>query len=394
MKNRNLNNSDHWKTPDSLYNELDKEFNFNFDPCPLHSTFDGLNIEWGKNTFINFRVDDISWKKLNAQNVLNINWLNVLTKDQTENVDILHDVKNVYQLKVQNEVETRQEKNTLNQKNINYYSLDKQDALSVKLSNHLMRLIFLLTKNVKQDIVPLVKIVKEKVQENVCQEDETILQQQILLSIREINMEHLIKVGKVNEKAALLEIINVDNNFSNGHMKIGNIVNCILKMNVPIVEQRQYLLKTILYLYHVIHVQEQYQQIWSQHVENVIVPKEVIIPMNGVRSNLYNLLIDISNISLKIEHKTNVFINPPYSRKLKELFIRKAYAESLEGKLCVMLLPVSTSTKIFHEIIYPHAEIRFLKGRVKFEGINTFGEMVSNKVGMHDSMVVIFNKGE
>lgn len=84
------------------------------------------------------------------------------------------------------------------------------------------------------------------------------------------------------------------------------------------------------------------------------------------------------------------YINPPYSRKLKEQFIRKAFEESKKGKLCVMLLPVSTSTKVFHEIILPNAEIRFLKGRVNFEGINTFGENVSNRVGMHDSMIVVF----
>jgi len=56
-----------------------------------------------------------------------------------------------------------------------------------------------------------------------------------------------------------------------------------------------------------------------------------------------------------------------------------------------MLLPVSTSTKIFHEIILPNAKIRFLQKRVRFEGINTFGELVTNKTGMHDSMIVIFN---
>ena len=93
---------------------------------------------------------------------------------------------------------------------------------------------------------------------------------------------------------------------------------------------------------------------------------------------------------LKIDWGKSNFINPPYSRKLKEAFIHKAYNESLKGKLCVMLLPVSTSTKIFHEIIYPNAEIRFLKGRIKFIGINTKGEKVENKCGMHDSMIVIF----
>lgn len=94
---------------------------------------------------------------------------------------------------------------------------------------------------------------------------------------------------------------------------------------------------------------------------------------------------------LVIEWGKSNFINPPYSQKLKEAFIRKAYEESKKGKICVMLLPVSTSTKIFHEIIYPNAEIQFIKGRVKFIGTNTKGERVSNKCGMHDSMIVIFN---
>ena len=85
------------------------------------------------------------------------------------------------------------------------------------------------------------------------------------------------------------------------------------------------------------------------------------------------------------------YINPPYSRKLKEAFILKAIEESKKGKLCVMLLPVSTSTKIFHEHILPNKkEIRFIKGRLKFSGYNTKGEFVNNKCGMHDSMIVIF----
>ena len=94
---------------------------------------------------------------------------------------------------------------------------------------------------------------------------------------------------------------------------------------------------------------------------------------------------------LSIEWGKSNYINPPYSMKLKEAFIRKAWEESKKGKLCVMLLPVSTSTKIFHEIIYPHAEIRFVKGRIAFDGINTKGERVTTRCGMHDSMIVIFN---
>ena len=31
--------SDNWATPKKLYDELNKEFNFDFDPCPLNSNF-------------------------------------------------------------------------------------------------------------------------------------------------------------------------------------------------------------------------------------------------------------------------------------------------------------------------------------------------------------------
>lgn len=97
------------------------------------------------------------------------------------------------------------------------------------------------------------------------------------------------------------------------------------------------------------------------------------------------------NDGLLIEWKERNFINPPYSRKLKEAFVKKGIEESKKGKLCVFLLPVSTSTKLFHDYIKPNAkEIRFLKGRVKFIGVNTKGEKVTNKCGMHDSMIVIF----
>lgn len=96
---------------------------------------------------------------------------------------------------------------------------------------------------------------------------------------------------------------------------------------------------------------------------------------------------------LKIEWGKSNFINPPYSRKLKDSFVKKAVEESKKGKLCVLLLPVSTSTQLFHDYILPNADdIRFLRGRLHFIGINTKGEKVSNKAGMHDSMIVILKK--
>lgn len=84
------------------------------------------------------------------------------------------------------------------------------------------------------------------------------------------------------------------------------------------------------------------------------------------------------------------FINPPYGDKLKQLFVKKALIEAMKGKLCVLLLPVSTSTDLFHTHIKPYAkEIRFLKGRVKFEGVNERGERAKG-TGRFDSMLVVF----
>lgn len=91
----------------------------------------------------------------------------------------------------------------------------------------------------------------------------------------------------------------------------------------------------------------------------------------------------------------SIFINPPYSRSLKEKFVIKAIDYSNNGfGTCVMLLPVSTSTKLFHDYILPNADdIRFIKGRIKFQKRSIDGSFYTPKNGgMHDSMVVIFKR--
>ncbi len=42
-----------WQTPLATYELLDKEFAFDFDPCPPDPSFDGLSIEWGQRNFVN-----------------------------------------------------------------------------------------------------------------------------------------------------------------------------------------------------------------------------------------------------------------------------------------------------------------------------------------------------
>ncbi|WP_454686874.1 hypothetical protein [Agrobacterium leguminum] len=45
----------YWLTPRDLYERLNTEFQFDFDPCPypLPSGFDGLTCEWGLSNYVN-----------------------------------------------------------------------------------------------------------------------------------------------------------------------------------------------------------------------------------------------------------------------------------------------------------------------------------------------------
>ena len=107
---------------------------------------------------------------------------------------------------------------------------------------------------------------------------------------------------------------------------------------------------------------------------------------------------EIINDGLKIDWGKSNFVNPPYTRKLKEAFVKKAIEESKKGKQSVFLLPVSTSTKLFHDYIQPNADkITFIKGRLKFGKINDKGEFYlplnkkgKTQSGTKDSMIVIF----
>ena len=99
---------------------------------------------------------------------------------------------------------------------------------------------------------------------------------------------------------------------------------------------------------------------------------------------------DMSWNGLTVDWGQVNFVNPPYSKKLKEAFVKKAILESRKGKVCVLLIPVSTGTKLFHDHILPEEpKIEFIKGRLRFEGYNNRGEFC-NQPSMRDSMLVIF----
>ena len=62
-----------------------------------------------------------------------------------------------------------------------------------------------------------------------------------------------------------------------------------------------------------------------------------------------------------------VFCNPPYSQIAK--WVAKAYYEGCkDNTLVALLIPARTDTKYFHNYILHRSEIRFIKGRIQFDG--------------------------
>lgn len=73
--------------------------------------------------------------------------------------------------------------------------------------------------------------------------------------------------------------------------------------------------------------------------------------------------------------------NPPYGRDVWK-WVAAGQVASVMGSTVVMLLPARTDTRWFHDWIYGKAEVRFIRGRLKFGGRRTGAPF--------PSMVVIF----
>lgn len=60
MRTKNPIDSRFWIIPKEIYEPLDKEFKFDFDPCPYPFVRDGIDIEWGNVNWVNppFRAKD------------------------------------------------------------------------------------------------------------------------------------------------------------------------------------------------------------------------------------------------------------------------------------------------------------------------------------------------
>lgn len=85
---------------------------------------------------------------------------------------------------------------------------------------------------------------------------------------------------------------------------------------------------------------------------------------------------------LQQEWTGTVWCNPPYGRTVCKWVQKGSVSARGGGATVVMLLPARTDTGWFHDFVYNKAEIRFVRGRLKFGG--------SKNSAPFPSMVVIF----
>ncbi len=63
-----------------------------------------------------------------------------------------------------------------------------------------------------------------------------------------------------------------------------------------------------------------------------------------------------------------VFCNPPYGKEIKD-WVKKCYYEAhKDNTIVVLLIPARTDTTYFQDYIYHRAEVRFIRGRLRFSG--------------------------
>ncbi len=125
----------------------------------------------------------------------------------------------------------------------------------------------------------------------------------------------------------------------------------------------------------------------SRKTDNWQTPKDLIEELKKE----FNFTLDPCPLhpltdGLEIPWKGNVFVNPPYSQISK--WLEKAHEELKKGnpEVIVFLTFANTDTRWFHDLIYGQAELRFIKGRIKFLDEN--GEEQNS--AMRPSMLAIF----
>lgn len=78
------------------------------------------------------------------------------------------------------------------------------------------------------------------------------------------------------------------------------------------------------------------------------------------------------------------WMNPPYGKEIGD-WIRKAYESACVGCVCVCLVPCRTDTAWWHDFVMRAAEVRLIRGRLRFGDSETGAPF--------PSAVVVFRHG-
>lgn len=106
-------------------------------------------------------------------------------------------------------------------------------------------------------------------------------------------------------------------------------------------------------------------------------------PGNAKCDRLLDRATDALSVSWAGER---VFCNPPYGKVLTD-WVRHGMEQAHDvGALVVFVLPARTGNSWFHRYILPHAEVRFIRGRLNFNQ----GATAGRRRAPFDSMVVVF----
>tara|TARA_R110002051_G_scaffold25654_1_gene62584 strand:- start:33 stop:491 length:459 start_codon:yes stop_codon:yes gene_type:complete len=104
-------------------------------------------------------------------------------------------------------------------------------------------------------------------------------------------------------------------------------------------------------------------------LDNWMTPPDLLEKLTEEYGELYDpcpAYHDFSFDGLEIEWSRDkvCFVNPPYSQ-MKE-WVKKSHDEWRAGSTVILLIPPRTCTRYFHDYINERAEVRFIKGRLKF----------------------------
>ena len=95
-----------------------------------------------------------------------------------------------------------------------------------------------------------------------------------------------------------------------------------------------------------------------------------------------NIYYTVDDDGLSKEWNSICWMNPPYGREIGK-WMAKALAESKRGVTVVALVPARTDTTWWHESVMPAAEIRYVRGRLRFGGSDSSAPFPSAVVVYH-----------